>query len=323
MRHKYMSSSDPPAPNSQRQIIINLHSSGIEPDIIALQLDIDREQVDRTIAEFVAEEERKRSAASATAGAPSFSSFELAHVVDTEQAIKLAQERVWRALRFESQFNLSTEETNSILERFAKSKVGFVILHIDIVGSTKLSMTTPADRLATIVQAFTQEMSMLVSAYGGYVLKYVGDAILAFFLADWSNLRVPCANAVSCAQAMIKVMRQGINPILNQYDYPELKVRVGIDVGDNVVVQYGLDTMTLEDGRQVRHPHFDILGYTINVTTKMTGIAKPDQIVVGQFVYEALCDETKEAFFPVQVDPDKWDYVSDYTGKIYKLYGSK
>ena len=43
MRHKYMSSSsDPPAPNSQRQIIINLHSSGIEPDIIALQLDIDR-----------------------------------------------------------------------------------------------------------------------------------------------------------------------------------------------------------------------------------------------------------------------------------------
>ncbi|MEO9363170.1 MAG: adenylate/guanylate cyclase domain-containing protein [Nitrososphaera sp.] len=316
-------SPDPPAPNSQRQIIINLHSSGIEPDIIALQLDIDREQVDRTIAEFAAEEERKRSAASATAGAPSLSSFELAPVVDTEQAVKLAQERVWRALRFEPQFNLSTEETNSILEKFVKSKVGFVILHIDIVGSTKLSMTTPADRLATIVQAFTQEMSILVSAYGGYVLKYVGDAILAFFLADWSNLRVPCANAVSCAQAMIKVIRQGVNPILNQFDYPELNVRVGIDVGDNVVVQYGWDTMTLADGRQVRHPHFDILGYTINVTTKMTGIAKPDQIVVGQFVYEALCDKAKEAFSPVQLGPDKWDYVSDYTGKIYKLYGSR
>jgi adenylate cyclase len=68
--------------------------------------------------------------------------------VNTDQAIKLAQERVWRALRFEPQFNLSTEETNNILEKLAKSKVGFVILHVDMVGSTKLSMTLPADRLA-------------------------------------------------------------------------------------------------------------------------------------------------------------------------------
>jgi adenylate cyclase len=315
--------SDPATPDSQRQIIVNLYNSGIEPDIIALQLDVDREQVDRTIAEFAAEEERKHDSANATSGAPSLSSFELGPVVDTEQAVRLAQERVWRALRFEPQFNLSTEETNNILEKFAKSKVGFVILYVDVVGSTKLSMTIPADRLATIVQAFTQEMSILISAYGGYVLKYVGDAILAFFLADWNNLRVPCANAVSCAQAMIKVMRQGVNPILNQYDYPELNVRVGIDVGDNVVVQYGWDTMTLEDGRQVRRPHLDILGYTISVTAKMTGIAKPDQIMIGQFVYEALCDEAKEAFAPVQIGPEKWDYVSDYTGKIYKLYGSR
>ena len=316
--------SDPAAQQlQQRQTIINLYNSGIESDIIALQLDIERDQVERTIAEFAAEEERKHDSASATSEAPSFSLFELGNIVDTEQAVKLAQERVWRALRFEPQFNLSTEETNNILEKFAKSKVGFVILHVDLVGSTKLSMTVPADRLATIVQAFTQEMSILISAYGGYVLKYVGDAILAFFLADWNNLHVPCANAVSCAQAMIKVIRQGVNPILNQYDYPELNVRVGIDVGDNVVVQYGWDTMTLEDGRQFRKPHFDILGYTISVTAKMTGTARPDQIMIGQFVYEALCDKGKEAFTPMPTDPEKWDYVSDHTGKIYKLYGSR
>jgi class 3 adenylate cyclase len=291
--------------------------------MIALQLDISQEVVDKTIAEYVAEEERKAKSANDTTSAPSLSSFELAKVVDTDQAVKNAQERVWRALRFEPQFNLSTEETSNILEKFAKSKVTFVILHVDIVGSTKLSMTLPADRLATIVQAFTQEMSALVTAYGGFVLKYVGDAILAFFLADWSNLRVPCANAVACAQAMIKVMQQGINPILNQYDYPELRVRVGIDVGDNVVVQYGWDAHTLEDGVQIKRPHLDILGYTINVTAKMTPLANPDQIVVGQFVYEALDDEQKKKFAPVKVSPQTWDYVSDHTGKIYVLYGSR
>jgi hypothetical protein len=30
---------------------------------------------------------------------------------------------------------------------------------------------------------------------------------------------------------MIKVLRQGVNHILNQYDYPEISVRIGIDVG--------------------------------------------------------------------------------------------
>jgi adenylate cyclase len=183
-------------------------------------------------------------------------------------------------------------------------------------------MTLPADRLANIVQAFTQEMSLVIRAYGGFILKYVGDAILAFFLADWGNLRVPCQNAVACAHAMIRVMQQGINPILNQYDYPELNVRVGIDVGDNVVVQYGWDTTTLDDGRVIRKPHLDILGYTISVTAKMTSFAMPGQVVVGEFVYEALADEQRGLFKPLVVSTEVWEYMSDYTGKVYQLYGS-
>ena len=37
-------------------------------------------------------------------------------------------------------------------------------------------------------------------------------------------------------------MQDGINPILNDNDYPEMGVRLGIDVGENVVVQYGWST---------------------------------------------------------------------------------
>lgn len=306
----------------QRQTIIDLYSSGIDPDNIALQLDISREQVDKVIAEFLAGEEKKSAAALQVAQAPSLSSFYLEKVVDTDLAVKQAQERVWKVLKFDPDLNLTSQETQAILEKFVKSKVAFVILHIDIVGSTKLSMTLPPDRLANIVQAFTQEMSIIVSAYGGYVLKYVGDAIMAFFLADWNNLSVPCSNAVACAHAMLKVMQQGINPILNQYDYPELSVRVGIDVGDNVVVQYGWDTTTLDDGRVARRPHLDILGYTISVTAKMTTLARPGQIMIGQFVYEALCESQQASYKPMSISPEVWGYVSDHTGKIYQLYGS-
>jgi adenylate cyclase len=121
---------------------------------------------------------------------------------------------------------------------------------VDLVESTRLLMTLPVDRLATIIQAFSQEMSLMVAAYDGYVLKYVGDAILAFFVVDYTNSYLPSINAVNCACSMIKVIREGLNPILNQYAYPELNVRIGIDLGENPVVQYGWETHTI-DGKVV------------------------------------------------------------------------
>jgi class 3 adenylate cyclase len=97
-------------------------------------------------------------------------------------------------------------------------------------------------------------------------------------------------------------------------------VRVGIDVGENVVVQYGWDTHTVEGGRRLRAPHYDILGYTINVATKMTVLARPDQIVIGQMVYDVLDDRQKSTFRRLQVSADVWGYMSDYSGGIYPLY---
>jgi adenylate cyclase len=201
---------------------------------------------------------------------------------------------------------------HEILEKFCDSKIILAILHDDLVGSTKLLMTLPTEKLAIIVQAFTQEMSLLISAYGGHVLKYVGDAILAFFFLSNNNLYLPCSNAVNCARTMIRVIQDGINPILNDNDYPEMGIRVGIDVGENVVVQYGWSTnsyslmeenhdnesdshndkdaqyyidnkevvrsitdnsVTIKTNRMVRKPHLDVLGYTTSIAAKMTGFA--------------------------------------------------
>ena len=297
---------------SQQTTIVNLHNSGLPPENIALQLDISLEEVNRAIAAA-----GEKSTMGAT---PSLASFYLDAVVDLDKAIKMAQQRVWKALKVENRFDISREETDEVLERLVKSKVMFVILHIDIVGSTRMSSALPADRLAAIIQAFTQEMSITITAYGGYVLKYVGDAILAFFLAS-DDTYLPCVNAVNCARSMIKIMREGINPILNQYDYPEMNVRVGIDLGENVVVQYGWDIFNI-DGKKLKIPHYDILGYTINIATKMTALAKPDQIVVGHMVYDVLDERQKATFHQLQINPEVWNYMSDYSRGIYTLYGT-
>lgn len=301
--------------------------------MIALQMDMNEKDVLRVIEEVTSSEKSREKKAPTLSSSlssirkdsvPLISKLYLDKAVNIDYAIKYAQTRVWKALKVKSDFDISMEETQNNLKNYAESKATFLILYIDLVDSTRLSMTLPVNRLATIVRAFSQEISLIISAYGGYVLKYIGDAILAYFPVDSSDdFHARSINAVSCACSMIKVICQGINPILNQYDYPELRVRIGLDIGENAVVQFGWDTHTLNGKAILRDPHFDILGYTISITAKMTAFANPDQIVIGQLVYQILDDKQKAMFRLLPISPQIWNYLSDNTGGgIYHLYGS-
>jgi adenylate cyclase len=233
-----------------------------------------------------------------------------------------------------------------------------VILNVDLVGSTRLSNSVSLDRLTTIMQAFTQEMSIMINLYGGYVLKYIGDAVIGFFVPNVSlysdhdhldngegsleksiigsnenqsslgNLRISddsyllsCVNAIDCGRSIVRIIQQGINPILNQFDYPELGVRIGIDLGENAIIQYGFDIHKCDHEKVIMDPHYDILGHTINMAVKMTSFASPNRIVIGQSVYERLTDTGQRSRFKaLSVKPSSWTYVDESTGKMYDLY---
>jgi class 3 adenylate cyclase len=94
-----------------------------------------------------------------------------------------------------------------------------------------------------MIQAFNQEMSLIVKEFGGFVLKYVGDSVLAFFVVSGhqSQAKATCIQAINCARCMLQVAHQGLNPILNQYKRPVMNVRIGIDIGENAIIQSGWD----------------------------------------------------------------------------------
>jgi len=73
------------------------------------------------------------------------------------------------------------------LRKHVSSKISLVIMFVDLVGSTKMSMTLPGDKLVTIIRAFSHEMSSVVESYDGFVLKYVGDAVIAFFPSGFNK----------------------------------------------------------------------------------------------------------------------------------------
>ena len=69
---------------------------------------------------------------------------------------------------------------------------------------------------------------------------------------------------------MISVIQKGINPILNQYDYPDLMVKIGVDFGQNIVVRYGAN---------IEHSQVDLIGPSMNIASKIQNFADRKSVV--------------------------------------------
>ncbi len=232
-------------------------------------------------------------------------------LVDLQTLFTQRQDRLWKALEERYQYNSSVKRGQEFLLNHVNSKVELVIMYIDLVGSTKMSMTLPVEQLVTIIRAFTHEISSVVESYNGYVLKYVGDAIISFFPCGFNKYLIS-DKSVQCAKSMINVIKNGINPILTKHDYPELSVKIGIDEGEDVVVQYGYDKSSL----------IDILGYSMNVAAKITSLTAANKISVGNVVYKLLHPTIQSKFELLSIDQG-WKYVDRETGELYKVFTMK
>jgi adenylate cyclase len=230
-------------------------------------------------------------------------------LLDLETLLTQRQDRLFQALEERYQYSTSIKRGQDYLIKYVSSKRPMVIMYADLVGSTKMSMTLPANKLVTIIRAFVHEMSSVVETYDGYVLKYVGDAIIALFSPGF-NKYLTYDKAVRCAKSMIGVLNSGINPILKNYDCPELFVKIGVDEGENVVVQYAFD----------RSSQIDILGYTMNISAKITSLTGPNKISIGENIYKLLHPRIQAEFHELAYNTDEWKYTNLETGELYKIY---
>jgi adenylate cyclase len=232
--------------------------------------------------------------------------------VDSETLVAQTQERLSRALKRRYQYESNLKPAQEFLINYINSKIPLAIMYADLAGSTKMSMTLPVNKMVTIIRAFLYEMSYIVQSHEGYVLKYVGDAVIAFFPSIYNKL-LACDVAVRCAKSMITVIEKGINPILNQYEYPKLKVKIGLDEGESVIVQYGHDKSSL----------IDILGYSMNISAKITSLTYANTITIGEDIYNTLNPQMRTKFKEVKFSIEQWKYVNSQTGQLYKLYADK
>lgn len=230
--------------------------------------------------------------------------------VDSETLIAEVQKHVSDALEHGYEYNTTLEESDAFLRSRVFSRVNLIVLYVDLVGSTDMALRLPEDRVAIIISTFAQEMARAITRHSGRVLKFVGDAVIAYFAADENSLRA-AENAVSCGMSMIDVINKGINPILGKSDYPALRIKIGIDFGTNIIVRYGADEAK---------SYVDILGPPMNIAAKIQSHARPNKILIGHDVYTRLHPKMQGSFAPVVWKEGEWEYRSTGTDEIYKVH---
>jgi len=230
-------------------------------------------------------------------------------VIDHDTMIQDTQKRIWSSLKKGIEYDATVDRSDAYLRKHVHEKQSMVVMYVDLVGSTDITLTLPEEKVAIIISSFAQEMAFAVKHHGGFVLKFVGDAVIGYFVHTSSLIAAD--NAVSCAKSMIKIIEEGINPILNQYDYPDLFVKVGVDFGTNMIIRYGSDAAK---------SHVDILGPTMNIAAKIQAKAKPQEILIGEDVYNRIHPSVQKEFSKKEWSEEEWKYHSRDTGELYPVY---
>jgi adenylate cyclase len=223
--------------------------------------------------------------------------------------------RVNRTMGDGIQLNMSTEESKKMLRRHVNSNTNLVIMFIDINDSTSMSLSLSENKFALILYTFAQEISIAISGYGGYVFKYEGDAVISLFPAQFNQAKA-CENAVSCSKSILEIIREVINPAFRENGLPAITVKIGLAYGDALVVLYG---------KSLEKAHIDIIGSSISMASKIASVAKPNQVLVGELIYNifisTFSNKYLKMFREINLEQNKWNYPSHIKGgRIYRVY---
>jgi adenylate cyclase len=221
--------------------------------------------------------------------------------------VKESQIRIKKALVEGFEYHhLAVAKSDHFLRKHAAQRLDFAVIYFDLVNSTRMSTELAPDFLSKIVTVFSQEVSYIIEHFGGFVLKFVGDASIGYFLSSQNF-----DDIILCGDSVVYVVENAINPLLLQMGHSGIEVKVTSDYGQHTIVRYGSDR---------ERSHVDIISATMNLAAKMQSVTRGGQMVIGDSLYKKLSHDLQRRFEKVNLDQIKWNYHNLAEQKPYQLY---
>jgi class 3 adenylate cyclase len=200
------------------------------------------------------------------------------------------------------------DPSDDFLRSLEADKLEFVILSLDLVGSTKLVTNLPLKDYSRIIQTVLFEIAEIIPLFHGHVLKYTGDGIIAYFPAP--SFITKNDLAFDCALTLRRLLHDGLNPILAETGYEPLDLRIGLDSGEAAVVVVG---------SPATKQHIDIIGAVISMACKIHSRAPAGGIALGDATLRNLHTGWREICNEMPMGAD-WKYMDPETGKPYRVH---
>lgn len=230
-------------------------------------------------------------------------------IFDLQTLFAQRKDMLWKVLHERYKYNTSIKRGQTFLLNHIDSKIPLIVIYADLVGSTKMSMQIPVEKMGLIIKVFSHEISSVVESFEGYILKYVGDAVIAFFPIGF-NRYLSCDKSFNCCKSMINVIENGINPIFVKEGYPKLSVKISMDEGENLALQYGFD----------KSAPIDLIGYPMNVAAKMNSLTNPNKITVGNNIFKFLHPAIQKELHNIPLDTSDWKYFDSQSNLPYQIF---
>ena len=149
------------------------------------------------------------------------------------------------------------------------------VMFCDLVGSTAISTRLDPEDMREVIAAYQKCVSETVRRFGGFVAKYMGDGVLAYFGYPQAHEH-DAERAVRAGLAIVEAA-----PKLQTAAGAPLHVRVGLATG--IVVVGDL----LGSGEAQER---EVVGDTPNLAARLQGVAEPDSVVLAEGTRKLLGD---------------------------------
>ncbi len=167
-------------------------------------------------------------------------------------------------------------------------KKELTVMFSDLAGFSEFSEKMSAEQLVEIMNFYLTEMSQFVLDEGGYLDKYIGDAIMAVFGAPAPHLNHAtraCRVALFSRDHLV-----AINPEVKRRWGFEIFARFGIHTGEMVIGQMG----------SARKRNYTVIGDSVNLASRLEGANKPYGTTI--MVSESTLQATNSEFLVRPID---------------------
>ena len=174
--------------------------------------------------------------------------------------------------RFELTKYVSASTINSLTATQEPKRVLRTLVFTDVRGFTSYTERRSPEHVVSVLNRLLEQQSAIIQNNGGDIDKFVGDAVVAVF----SGNDAP-RGACTAALQIIHFCQQ------SSRELDGLAVGVGIATGSVIHGMIG----------SVRRADFTVIGDSVNVASRLCGIAKGMQVVVTDATRTAAADRFK------------------------------